>query len=320
MKLLYSDIPELEGSKSEVVLANLGELEYRMEKLLKSRIVHLSELSRAVIVDGGDGDIIKSILLSFKGEDDESVETDERGGELAKLYASLSLSERMLLIKKIITQYSYENFLCPERGREHELRAGSFGRVAYLKNSMTDSAYMQLSSLLDFPRAAYFGSIKEVCMNVHLGECEYCILPVETSADGKLGAFYDKIIEHGLKIVGVYDLSQDDGKRHTRFALLAASIYDETHGRVDVKTKAQYLEFAVRCEEYPTFGDILKAAEFCSMRLVRIDTLTPNGGGEDISPMLCPVFCIDGADLELFLTYLSIDCSNFLLLGIYKQI
>ena len=59
MGLIFTDIPELEGSRTEIVLANLSELEEKFEALVEQRLSHLCELSDAVIRDGEDFDIIK---------------------------------------------------------------------------------------------------------------------------------------------------------------------------------------------------------------------------------------------------------------------
>ena len=63
MGLIYSNIPELEGSNTEIALSNLSELERDVEIIIEKRLAHLSELSDAILRDGDDPDVIKSILL-----------------------------------------------------------------------------------------------------------------------------------------------------------------------------------------------------------------------------------------------------------------
>ena len=92
-------------------------------------------------------------------------------------------------------------------------------RIAYLKNSYNDAAYIQFAALFSSPRAAYFASVSDVCENVYNGSCEYCILPVETSVDGKLLSFYETILKYNFKINAVYDLQSENG--YTRYALLS---------------------------------------------------------------------------------------------------
>ena len=68
MALIYSDIPELEGTNTEIVLSNLVSLEEDLERTVEKRLAHLSELSRSIINDGGDEDVIESIILSIKSD------------------------------------------------------------------------------------------------------------------------------------------------------------------------------------------------------------------------------------------------------------
>ena len=63
MGLIYSDIPELEGSNTEIALSNLSALEVSFEELIEKRLAHLSELADAILMDGGDPDVVKSIFL-----------------------------------------------------------------------------------------------------------------------------------------------------------------------------------------------------------------------------------------------------------------
>ena len=66
MGLIYSDIPELYGSDTEICLSNLKRVEIELTEILEKRLAHLTELSDAIISDGEDLDVIKSILLSIK--------------------------------------------------------------------------------------------------------------------------------------------------------------------------------------------------------------------------------------------------------------
>ena len=93
MGLIYTDIPELEGSKTEISLLNLSELEERFEGLIEQRLSHLCELSESVISDGEEFDIITSIMLSMKSEDgaEGSGVIDENKRDADAVYSSLSL-------------------------------------------------------------------------------------------------------------------------------------------------------------------------------------------------------------------------------------
>ena len=97
MGLIYSNIPELEGSNTEIVLSNLSELESDIEKIIEKRLAHLAELADAILRDGDDPDIIKSILLSIKSEgkaDSGNVIESNRPAADA-VFSRMSLVERL---------------------------------------------------------------------------------------------------------------------------------------------------------------------------------------------------------------------------------
>lgn len=323
MGLIYSDIPELEGSNTEISLTNLDELETSLIEVLEKRIAHLSELTDAIIEDGGELDVIKSIILSIKSDGAADIgEVIEENKHIADVaFSKLSLIERLTVFKDIFsklnvdrksfdTMFGYEEETVSDKASE---------RIAYLKNSFNDIAYIQFSSLLSSPRAAYFESVTDVCESVYNGECEYCILPVETSNDGKLLSFYELILKYNFKITAVYDLQSDNGKEYTRYALLGKRFILKNQG-LRSKTRNRYLEFVMTDNDNHSLEDILCAASFCSMKLRRIDSLNLKRGSDMKKSNLCPVFRADGSDIRTFLAFLAIDCPDYTPIGLYMQI
>ena len=322
MGLIYSDIPELEGSNTEITLANLSDLERELELILEQRIAHLCELSSAILTDGGDIDIIKSIILSIKseGKADSGEIISENRHVADVIFSRLLLIERLTIFKEVFAKLSDENkqvlmnlWQSPlERFGEH-----SAERIAYIKNSYNDTAYLQFSTLLDSPKASYFTSVTDVCDSVYKGDCEYCILPVETSSDGKLLSFYELIFKYNFKIVSVYDLHSSNG--YTRYALLSKRSGAQSSA-IRTKTRNRHFEFAISSSDNVRLEDILCAAEFCSLKLRRIDTLSIRHGENDKETYFCPIFRADGADMQTFLSFLTIDCPEFIPIGLYTQI
>ena len=323
MGLIYSNIPELLGSNTEVALRNLSELEERLNLIIEERLAHIDELSSAIIDDGEEIDVIKSIILSLKPDNfaDSDKIIDENSRDINSIYAALSLRERLLVCRSISSAFvsgeriNYEMFLDNEK---HTPSENAKDRIAYLKNSYNDAAYLQFANLLSSPCAAYYDSIGNVCESVYNGVCQYCILPLETSSDGKLSSFYDLIQKYGFTICAVYDLHHTDSTKYTRYGLISSG-NDTISTTLKTKSKIKYLEFVFEHDFYPSITDVLSASEFCSMKLRRIETLNilPN---KNKTPLICPVFRVDTADINTFLTYMAIDCPSFRILGIYTQI
>ena len=322
MGLIYSDIPELEDSNTEITLANLSYLERELELVLEQRLAHLGELSAAILSDGGDIDIIKSIILSIKSEGKaDSGEIISENRHIADIvFSKLSLIERLTVFKEVFANLSDENKQSLKNLWQNpppRFTAFSAERIAYIKNSYNDTAYMQFSSLFKSPKASYFTNVTDVCDSVYKGDCEYCILPVETSADGKLLSFYELIFKYNFKIASVYDLHSNDG--YTRYALLSKRLGAQS-STIKTKTRNRYFEFAISSGDNVKIEDVLCAAEFCLLKLRRIDTLSMHRGGNDKETYFCPIFRADGADLQTFLPFLAIDCPDFIPIGLYTQI
>ena len=323
MGLIFSDIPELIGTNTEIALRNLSELENRLNLVIEERLAHIDELSHAITEDGEEIDIIKSIILSLKSEsfcdNDEIIDKNAKG--VNSIYSALSLRERLLICESILSSYSagekinYEMFWNVEK---RPVTPKSKDRIAYLKSTYNDMAFLEFAKLLSSPCAAYYDSIANVCESVYNDTSEYCILPLETSTDGKLSSFYDLILKYGFNICAVYDLHHSDSSRHTKYGLISKSSAVHTTP-LKTKSKIKYIEFVFEHDSYPSLTDVLSASEFCSMRLRRIDTLSILQN-KSKTPLICPIFRVDTADLNTFLTFMAIDCPSFKLLGIYTQI
>ena len=322
MGLIYSDIPELEGSNTEIVLANLSELELALESVTEERLAHLIELAGAIIADGGDVDIVKSIILSIKsnGRADAGSIISENRHVADVIFSHLSTIERLTVFKEVFGLLRDENPEMLSRLWQEEsfpVADNAVERIAYLKNSYNDAAFMQFSALFDSPRAAYFNSVIDVCESVYNGESQYCILPVETSEDGKLLSFYELIFKYSFKIVSVYDLQGDNG--YTRYALLSRC-FDADFAHMRAKSRNKYFEFFISSNDNTMLEEILCAADFSSLKLRRIDTLNIHNENNEKETYICPVFRADGADMTTFLSFLAIDCPDFIPIGIYTQI
>ena len=117
----------------------------------------------------------------------------------------------------------------------------------------------------------------------------------------------------------IYFRSTFMAKKYTRYGLISKS-NNPCKTLLRNKSRIKYLEFVFDSDGYPSVSDILLAAEHCSMKLRRIDTLSPASSRTQKTPLICPVFRVESADLNTFLTFLSIDCPGFKSLGIYTQI
>lgn len=186
-------------------------------------------------------------------------------------------------------------------------------RVAYQRNSYSDSAYLQFSKILQDPRVSYSHSFLAACEDVYNGICEYCILPVESSSEGQLNSFSRLIERYDLKIAATCEVtaSADDSKI-TRFALLSRTLTVSLQ-----KGKESFFEFATPPGVIPSEATILFAAELCGLRLYRLDSLPAS---EPYRFSTHYLFQTGNADLYTFLVYLAMEAPHYNMIGIYSHL
>ncbi len=315
MGLVFSNIPELEGSDTEIALSNLAHLEFELGETLEKRIAHLCELARAIISDGEDIDVIKSIILSIRSDgevEDDEVSPDNLS-ELRSMFSGLSVIERMIIFKQIFELMPSERY-SPLQS-EDEIPRDCIGKIAYVKNSFNDVAFDALSRLLLDAKASYFDSAAEVCASVLDGKCQFCIFPIETSGDGKLKAFYDLILKYNFKINAQFDLHNSRSEGYTRYALLScdAVARDQAAGA----RASRHLQIAYSDTDSIPLGELITSAEFCGLTLENVESVMLDSTKKR---MFFAEFRAADADVSTFMTYLSVDCPEHLLIGLYQRI
>ena len=330
MAFFNTNIPELSGFDTGICLSNLDILAKRQDMVSESVLGVLSELCDAILQDaGGDPDTVDSILLSLQSPPDESnapapsVASVNR--ELVRrMYARSGLYARLLLYR-----------LMQERlGSDSEevtpppspLPASIQGRVAYMPGAFADKAYLRLTAPLKSPRAAATASFVDACEEVHSGLCEYCILPLENTHNGRLTAFTRLIIRYRLQVVAVCDLENGAADRQiTRFALLRNA--DEGRFPAPLETPLTRpplcLEI-IHTTDSPTYTDLLGAADFCGLTLRSTDTLPAFDElelpGADASPVIACVLDATGGDLATFSRFLALEAPEDILVGLYGSV
>ena len=317
MGLLYSEIPELEGTNTKIALANLSSLENELGEVLERRIAHLCELAFSIIRDGGDIDLIKSIIVSIRSDDELNADfaTQDNISYLCSLFSEISIVERIIIFKQIFGKIPYEKFLSSENPAAN-LSFDAIGRIAYIQNSYNDLVYERFSSILNDAKASYYDSVSDVCESVVNGHCQFCTLPIETKKGGKLFSFYKQILLHDLKIVAEYDLYNSDGTDYTRYALAARG--KPLSNQIIGKKKNNYLQIAFSNMENMSLKEILVSAELFDLKLENVDTICL--GEFKKNRLFCLEFSTSDASAEAFLSFLSVDCPDYVFIGSYTKI
>ena len=293
-----------EAKDSGIIAQNLALLSDHATVLKERFRTQLAELASLLSLpeNAYTRDALSDFIQSFFRKDQRST------GNMEIILLCLELVRRGLRPP----EQTIDDILTPS----FSVSAKASERVAYLQNRLTDSAYMRLTAHLQKPRAAYFASFSDVCEEVYHGLCEYCILPIENTENGKLRRFYSLIDKYELKIVTVCDIQSGDGTK-TRYALLR-------HKHISVlplpnRGGTRFAEFSLLLEEDTALPDVLHAAEYVDLRLIRADSVPLPASSEYRHELIFALPDAEDAFLntEAFLLYLSSTLPEYSLLGIF---
>ena len=303
-------------SPENAIEENLLEISTKQEMLSEQEIAHLRELALEITADCSEHpDWIASLpdnsppqISSFSSPLKQNTETILQMQQLHATWQCVCLCKE---IRSILNEKNFlsPQFFFPEISTQPLWESC---RVAYQRNSYADSAYLQFSHSLQDPRVSYTHSFLSACENVYNGICEYCILPVESSAEGQLNSFSKLIERFDLKVAATCEVAGTDVSKTTRFALLSRNLTVMTQ-----KGKETFFEFATPLGGTPSEATLLTAAELCGLKLYRLDSL-PTAEPHRFSTHY--LFKTDRADLYAFLIYLAMEAPHYDLIGIYSHL
>lgn len=300
------------------ILKDIQTLDIKETMLFEMRIAEIREIIKTILASPIERESIYDILRTLKPGSDFPVDDSCHLNltELNTIYKRLSTIERIVAcreIYKIVSHkrkmYANEFFDVPE-----PISAEAESKISYFKNSYADEAYITFSEKLENTRSVNAASFAESCENVCTGRSEYCILPIENTKDGKLATFYSLIYKYELKIAATCSVDFNDEGNSTVFALLQRS----TRSIWDNSMSDMFFEIRFIADNYPRISDILIAAEYCSMRPVRIDSTPLPYSNNKFAHHI--TFSIDSAEMIPFLIYISLDAPQYIPIGIYKHI
>ncbi len=304
-----------EYSPEDIILANLEENSTRRAYLLEQELAHVTELAREMIESQSDEDALLAALpdFSLSASQNEESATDAL---LRRLSQSHFANSNLLLCSALCRRLGNERLI----GRlQHFVdtdlsKVIGNGRIAYQKNTFTDTAFLRFSSLLDSPRATYTHSFLSACEEVRNGNCQYCILPIENATEGRLVSFAKLINRFALKIIATCEITENEGKS-TRFALLSAS-----YEMLSASGAECFLEISIPLD-HPNPSHLLQAAEICGLPLCRL-TSVPSSDPEETYHLQIVFSASAKAETELpsFLLYLHMDAPQHTLIGIYPHL
>ena len=293
---------------------NLNYLDTKQTVLFETRLAMIRELAYS-ICNGGAAttDEIKENYFSVHASDD--FECGSSSFEIKNFFYTLSIAEKVYLCREIITYIAgkssfYETVI----GSAEPCPSAAKGKICYIKNNFTDSAYSFFSKSVKSSSRAFSDTFEAICEGIQSGEFELGILPIETSSDGKLLAFYSMIDRYGLKIVSTCSIDHADSQKFTKFALVGKSI------KIPSANQSKYcieLRIVQSSRDQSSLYDILCAARTCDISVARVDSLRLPYGDSLFSHYA--VLDLSESNLDAFLAYVALEFPQCYALGIYHK-
>jgi hypothetical protein len=328
----------------QVEIDNVDDLHRRISRILECDYIHTDELAAlfsAITHAEGHAEAALSPSLADLTSFYERFFSRELAFDIAdarhehlfsRLYPHVSTLELISFYQSLIVQASPDAPLIASGllGQTEPIESFARGNIAYQHSIYTDEAFLQFSRVLPTARAVYSDSFSGVCEQVFNGMCEYCILPLENTQDGKLVRFYELIQKYELKIELTCSVTTSDNRHSTVFGLCRRGL---RWPELPLPHKDFCFEFLFWQEpEHVTLGELLTAASACSLTLVRADCLPRSdeeilmGAGYpfDICLEIAPHSSEESQMLEhgflTFLLYLTLQSPTYLPLGIYQPL
>lgn len=289
--------PAARHDPADTVQQNLAELSERAAVLHRARAFWLGELIAGEISEAlPDRDALQTFCEQL------ILHTDTQPYAAAQHRADL-----LALCFEIAAAYprGYEQAFATLFGQFIPPAETAAGRVAYVQNSYTEQAFMELTGFIKQRRVAYFHHFDDVCQEVTSGLCEYGILPVESSSEGLMAGLCRQIELYDLRICALCRIrNAKDG--YTSFALVRKTL-------PPVQPCEQHCLDLLFSPADPTeAGRLITAAALCGHELLHASTFAGRDG-EQFRLRLS----VNPDALYPFLLYLQLFCADTTPIGLY---
>ncbi len=146
--------------------------------------------------------------------------------------------------------------------------SGSHGRIALVRNRYNEEAFSIFERSVQGAKPEFFSSFSDACEEVFDNLCEYCILPVENTGDGRLFGFYSMIDRYELKICAVCELETENTPETIRYALVGKHSPRRLPKNTDWNFECY---ISAEAEAFPY--DIFRVAPIFEATPIKIDSL-----------------------------------------------
>lgn len=223
-------------------------------------------------------------------------------------YRELTLADRVCICRRLLDIYG------DEAGPAVFSSGGesTAERITYVSNQYSEAAFRVFSAYTGTTDGRVCRSFSELCDDIGSGANDACIMPIESTSDGKLMSFYSLIDRFELKIVMTCDIESSDGAQITRYALLRRRVICPENG------SPYCFEFSFTSSEGCPVNDILSAAALCDLHIYRIDSM-PLRYNESVF-VFYPILRGLAENIVVFALFLTLNLSQYNAVGVYNHI
>lgn len=277
--------------KQNILKENLIEFQKRLDIAKRQKILTTVELAKEISESENAFDLLKSIE-SLLSSDEE-----------AMLLSELCKTELRSKIKAML-------FI----GSTEPTKAGAHSKISFVKNKYNDIAFEEFSRSGINAKPDYASSFKDSCESVYDGRCEFCILPLTNSNDGRMMSFYALIERYELKICNYTEI-EDEASGSLRLALLSRSCKEPNEKKPD--SQNYVFEFSVNAERTDFISELLLAARALGSELLSIDSI-PVEYALGMQKFFF-AFNISVNELLAFRLYVALKNQSYVPIGIYQN-
>lgn len=287
-------------SSNDIILKNISDLSTRVGLISEQKNILITMLSEQISENPSYANIL-SLYASF-----------------CKKTVNLSLSDKICFCRALrkTAEAAFADALSiidADRPTPKDSR----GKIAFVKNLYNESAYIRFSSAISQPTPISYSSFEDCCDAVASDVCEFAILPIENSTDGKMFSFYSLLDQYDLRIHSVCNTEYANDAKSIRYALAGKPNVNHDINHTP-STSKKIFEFSLSVDTNTDSIDITSAAVLCSASIHRISTLPLNYN--DTVRFYYSLRLSEPQELKTFITYLCLEYPQYTPIGLYREI
>ena len=282
--------------KSKIHLKNLELLTNRQENLKAQKDLEIKNIINTLYNDANSPKELQEFLSNFNLE--------------------LSAEDKISFCRAICNSHLRNDIpALLSIGSNDPTPAGAHSKISFIKNKYNDLAFERFSHFVANAKADYATSFKESCENVTSGFCEFCILPITSSEDGRLMSFYSLLDRYELKICAVTDIEDEDSSKTIRYACVGKACHESTKKN----SKDDFIfEFFTIDSTSDFLSLLILAAKEAEAEIVNIDSF-PVEYSQHLQNFFFS-FRMPYQNSLFFRLLVAINQSNYTPIGLYKEI